>query len=65
MKELGDGTCGSVYEALNMETYEIVRIHTFAIIAIHSCDGIYTYIFSRIWNLLENFHLEQIFSTKH
>ncbi|GAB4841462.1 hypothetical protein Ancab_022178 [Ancistrocladus abbreviatus] len=25
LKELGDGTCGSVYKAVNMETYEIVR----------------------------------------
>ena len=25
LKEVGDGTCGTVYKALNMETYEIVR----------------------------------------
>lgn len=27
-KELGDGTCGSVYEAICLETYEIVRTST-------------------------------------
>ncbi|GAB4830296.1 hypothetical protein Ancab_019934 [Ancistrocladus abbreviatus] len=26
LKELGDGTCGSVYKAVNMETYEIVAV---------------------------------------
>ncbi|XP_009587144.1 serine/threonine-protein kinase MHK isoform X1 [Nicotiana tomentosiformis] len=26
LKELGDGTCGNVYKALNMETYEIVAV---------------------------------------
>ncbi|XP_042517344.1 serine/threonine-protein kinase MHK-like isoform X2 [Macadamia integrifolia] len=26
MKELGDGTCGSVYKALNLETHEIVAV---------------------------------------
>ncbi|XP_059594211.1 serine/threonine-protein kinase MHK isoform X2 [Vitis vinifera] len=26
LKEVGDGTCGTVYKALNMETYEIVAV---------------------------------------
>lgn len=26
LKELGDGTCGTVYKAINMETYEIVAV---------------------------------------
>lgn len=24
LEELGDGTCGSVYKAVNLETYEVV-----------------------------------------
>lgn len=27
LEELGDGTCGSVYKAINTETSEIVRKH--------------------------------------
>lgn len=46
LEELGDGTCGSVFKAIHMETYEIVRSSLLYQLFKLLLDSLYLFIFA-------------------